>query len=1028
MKLKKLNINNIASLSKGEIDFTAAPLSEAPIFLICGETGSGKTTILDAICLALYNKTPRLSNGSSKEETRYEDSGNEIDINKANQLLKKGEKEGSISLVFEGADGKEYHADWSCKISSRAHNLEKEEWSVTDPSGKSVSLSSRNKEIMEEIIGMDFNQFCKTSMLAQGEFTRFLKADTDDKSAILEKITGTEIYAKIGEKIHDRQLDAKRERDTAKSLLEGITILPDTEIEKLMTEMDDIKKEIEVNNAKVAKLEGLLKAFDEISRADRDHNDACSSRGEGKKTFSELCNGIAFDENSLGDKEQELKSKEEFLKAKESLAEMFTNVQTIQKDLSTILKKENEKRDKEAEAAKEDEALTVLKKTQAEIDAKLKTAKDELEIKRNILRKAEEDLAALLPEKVDEERVSISESQDRLNSAEISWGTIANNETILEGKITEIQGLHKNISSASKDIEGLKTAKAAAEEEYLKAKDLYDRQSVSTEEFVRDLRERLRKMGADECPVCHSKISALTTDEQEQNVLRPIREHMELRKKDYDKASGDLTSAETALDVKKKALGNAEVIMHDLEKSIKDDKISFFENYPELQSPDGKTPKETISAAKEILTTAKEANEKALSAIKAQRDSVSAARNDADNYEKSVLKPMDKEASELLNKITGSLGRKEAAVRAAESAGHEAEEALAEARKLILYPDWEKRWREDNVSFSASLSADAAEYAEILKDKADLISSMKALEASMDIAREQRDEILKSNADFAPENIVALQFEGNAAVAWGVLKQSVEDCNAKISAAQQSASVNHAFLAAAFAEDDTLPQTKEEVEIAKAGLKISVDAENGRLGAINQIIADNEKQKEQLGNRQKDFDLKDRVYNNWSSLNTLFGGEDGKNFKKVAQSYIMQDILDHANYYLAKISGRYELLAQPGSLIILVKDAESGAIRSGNTLSGGEGFVVSLSLALGLSSLAESSISVDTIFIDEGFGTLSQDWLNSVMNTLEKLNSTSGKRIGMITHMEELKGRIPVYINVKRTDATSSVTEVYPKV
>ena len=158
----------------------------------------------------------------------------------------------------------------------------------------------------------------------------------------------------------------------------------------------------------------------------------------------------------------------------------------------------------------------------------------------------------------------------------------------------------------------------------------------------------------------------------------------------------------------------------------------------------------------------------------------------------------------------------------------------------------------------------------------------------------------------------------------------------------------------------------------------------------------------------------------WKTLDTLFGGTDGFTFKKIAQSYIMQDILNHANAYLRKIAPRYELTAQPGSLVILVEDNEDGVVRSGNTLSGGEGFVISLSLALGLSSLAENSISVDTLFIDEGFGTLSQEWLNSVMSALEKLNSSSGKHVGIISHIEDLQKRIPTVIEVKKKNATTS--------
>ncbi|HAZ74318.1 MAG TPA: hypothetical protein DCW53_03105 [Rikenellaceae bacterium] len=197
-------------------------------------------------------------------------------------------------------------------------------------------------------------------------------------------------------------------------------------------------------------------------------------------------------------------------------------------------------------------------------------------------------------------------------------------------------------------------------------------------------------------------------------------------------------------------------------------------------------------------------------------------------------------------------------------------------------------------------------------------------------------------------------------------------------------------------------------------------AKSSRRGEIKNILDEDERKLKGKRDLIEKRDAARIVYDQWKTLDDLFGGAEGYAFKKIAQSYIMQDILNHANSYLRKIAPRYELTAQPGSLVILVRDTEEGGVRSGNTLSGGEGFVISLSLALGLSSLAENSMSVDTIFIDEGFGTLSQEWLNSVMSALEKLNSTSGKHVGIISHIEDLQRRIPTVIEVKKKNASTS--------
>ena len=112
--------------------------------------------------------------------------------------------------------------------------------------------------------------------------------------------------------------------------------------------------------------------------------------------------------------------------------------------------------------------------------------------------------------------------------------------------------------------------------------------------------------------------------------------------------------------------------------------------------------------------------------------------------------------------------------------------------------------------------------------------------------------------------------------------------------------------------------------------------------------------------------------------------------------------------------------SQPGSLLILVRDNYQASLSGTSNLSGGESFLVSLSLALGLSSLNQRSFSVDTLFIDEGFGTLSSDYLNTVMDALERLHQLNGKKVGIISHMEGLRERIKTQIQVKRIDNSRS--------
>ena len=125
---------------------------------------------------------------------------------------------------------------------------------------------------------------------------------------------------------------------------------------------------------------------------------------------------------------------------------------------------------------------------------------------------------------------------------------------------------------------------------------------------------------------------------------------------------------------------------------------------------------------------------------------------------------------------------------------------------------------------------------------------------------------------------------------------------------------------------------------------------------------------------------------------------------------------------MCQFTSRYELIAQPGSLVILINDKDEGnTSRPTNTLSGGESFMISLALALGLSSLNNNNITPDTIFIDEGFGTLSGDCLNTVIETLEVLHCIGNRRVGIISHVNELYERISTRIEVKKCKGVSEI-------
>ncbi|MGL5980726.1 MAG: AAA family ATPase [Phocaeicola sp.] len=229
MKLLKLTLLNLASL-EGEqiIDFQVEPLKSSHLFSITGATGSGKSTILDAICLALYGSCPRFMGASKVKFYGESDFHNDKDLqpHDVRNILSRGTKQCFAELLFLANDDLTYRVRWSCEVGRtnyqkairKLYRLECNKEGIAVEKELELGAKRGDNDTIDQLIGLNYQQFVRTVMLAQGSFANFIKADDKEKAILLEKLTGTEIYTVIAQKIYefykvaaDTYLDLERE-------------------------------------------------------------------------------------------------------------------------------------------------------------------------------------------------------------------------------------------------------------------------------------------------------------------------------------------------------------------------------------------------------------------------------------------------------------------------------------------------------------------------------------------------------------------------------------------------------------------------------------------------------------------------------------------------------------------------------------------------------------------------------------------------------------------------------------------------
>jgi exonuclease SbcC len=399
MKILAIRIKNLASLvGDTVIDFAAEPLCSAGIFAITGPTGAGKSTILDALCLALYAKTPRYLQAKESGIDVQDIVGSTISQSDIRGILRDGTGEGFAEVDFVAVDGQHYRATWTIR---RARNkaegsLQKDSLSLKNIS-TNADLPGRKTDLLPEIerlVGLNFEQFTRSVLLAQGDFTAFLKAPKDEKSSLLEKLTGTQIYSEISQRIFEKhRLEAQQLRDLNLKR-EGIFTLTGEELDAYTQQKSAIELSIQEQE----------KQLDLLTREITWHTQFSLLQLKMEEAGNKHRLAIEAKTNAVN-REQKLKQVE--------------RVQTARSIAASKEQTEKQLSDKSSALIEMEEKLLALQKQKEELEVLLLTASNDLIAKTNAREEAKPLLeeAKVLDVQISERTAQVTVSLDERNRA-----------------------------------------------------------------------------------------------------------------------------------------------------------------------------------------------------------------------------------------------------------------------------------------------------------------------------------------------------------------------------------------------------------------------------------------------------------------------------------------------------------------------------------------------------------------------------------------------------------------------------------
>ncbi len=1067
----RLYIKNVNSLY-GEhlIDFTQF---KNGIFLICGPTGAGKTSILDAICLALYGETPRAGKMTAN----------------IGSPISEGQSTMQADLSFSLA-GDEYLASFEHSRTKKAARPFEQASHKLYKNG--VQMDYKSSEVsseIEKLFGMNMQQFTRCVLLAQGSFDAFLKENASNRANILANITGIDVYTNIGRSINDFYSQAQGDYTSAVRVLEGIKLLSDEEIKTLEAELEGVSLRLEDFDGKIKACseveerfkvrDGLLLGVEKgeinLAEALRLQQEAQPQRKVAENAQrAQNCQNAYLDLQN-GQKEhaqckqkcQELgetliclegevcKAKEEYDKAQSLYAErrnyldgqrsVFNGI----RKLDTLIAEES----RQLYAAKD----ALKKALQAQIDednafknmeeAWKRQSGQAAEAKKYIEGHAGDDVLKLQQESWRVRFEQLSKDEDSLRKRESKLSQYV--KTLNDDK-REMDEL-KSATAALRERIGAKKGEREAIEERVKSlldgrtiedirNALYAARTLS--DFFKDKRQRETLLVPGEaCPLCgsisHPYCEGIEApapaiyDSNARELQRRLDEiaacqtQIAALDKELQPLETQKAGNEARYEANESGIKAREVELSSVKRALKEERMSLEKQSLSLVEELSSLLRVDLAGREQLLdeldrrVLAFDAAEKELSQLarlqKEYDNTVAAHRASAERLNANV-----EDKRNEVSRLSGEFALN-SQKRKAEFGTDDVDKREKALENEVS--DWQRKAEAAGNAFTAvqsSLAHTREQFAELQRYLEKITPAL--------LAKQETFAAKLSEYGFA--DVEAFRASYKKPDELQALLSHINDLDDAVMSASVVLNERKSRLGevvSSLPKEMTREQNMEELE--------RFSAEREELGkrqlALNTSLEMDRKARQDSQEAYEKAEKLKKNYDNWAYLNSNFGKSEGKDsvdrFGKIAQEYTFRELLYYANSNrIASLRGHFTLVGDEKlPLELNVRDHYRGdRIRTAHNLSGGESFEVSLALALGLAEMSAVSqnVSLGTVLLDEGFGTLDDKALDAALELLMQVNNTDGKMVGIISHVAKLKEKIATQIEVSNIDGMGTLS------